>query len=440
MVVPGLSTPILPRRVRPASPAWPRLLGGLLLALLAAHGRVDAADDFNPPLLEVESGPWAKASVVAVVAIRDIRQNRQVALGPMLVRAQVERVLKRPEPPPGQTGIKAGDPVIAWVPGPKPTLDPRAPSAPMLAAEDRGRYVLFLSDSSSGSAYEVQALFTADGLEGEQKVEALSRLQVQLSMKGPEERVHATLAQLFRAFDDERHWTRENAAREMAWIARHHPSLLDADARLRLRRVAAGPTSRPQAMYLAMALADLGASPPPPARRGPASASARWRSAFERAEDAKGQARLLATRHTEARGEARAAVWEDLRWGWWHAPAEARVAWLHALPLRAPPADAMEWRGLYAHEESLPVLEGLVRAVGLSRRAEDVPWLAARLERADLWHAATLALARVRTADALEWLRRERLACEAEGADAERMGWLDHLLSDLFVQGEAAVR
>ena len=111
MVVPGLSTPILPRRVRPASPAWPRLLGGLLLALLAAHGRVDAADDFNPPLLEVESGPWAKASVVAVVAIRDIRQNRQVALGPMLVRAQVERVLKRPEPPPGQTGIKAGDPV-----------------------------------------------------------------------------------------------------------------------------------------------------------------------------------------------------------------------------------------------------------------------------------------------------------------------------------------
>lgn len=185
MVVPGLSTPILPRRVRPASPAWPRLLGGLLLALLAAHGRVDAADDFNPPLLEVESGPWAKASVVAVVAIRDIRQNRQVALGPMLVRAQVERVLKRPEPPPGQTGIKAGDPVIAWVPGPKPTLDPRAPSAPMLAAEDRGRYVLFLSDSSSGSAYEVQALFTADGLEGEQKVEALSRLQVQAFDEGP---------------------------------------------------------------------------------------------------------------------------------------------------------------------------------------------------------------------------------------------------------------
>ncbi|MGE0193264.1 MAG: hypothetical protein AB7T63_14610 [Planctomycetota bacterium] len=428
---PELQEPLRQRAVRRIS-----FLAALLVASIVAVPDADAAEAFRPPLLEAETGPWSTAAVVVVVSVRDIRQDRRAPLGPMLLRADVERVLKRPEPPPGQSGLTAGDTIVAWVPGPEPTLDPRAPSAPMLAPADRGRHALFLSASASGRAYEVLALFSADGLEGEQKVEALSRLQVQLAIEDPAERVRATLASLFRAFADERHWTRENAAREMAWIARHHPRLLDERARLELRRVAAGPTSRPQREYLARALADLGASPPPPAPRGPWTASDRWRAAFERAEDPAAQARLLAARHAEARGEGRRAAWDDLRWGWWSAGPEARLAWLRTLGPRAAPADAAEWQAFYAREESLPVLEALVRGVGLSRRGEDVPWLAARLERSDLWYAATLALARVRTADALGWLRRERSACLARGEDGERLAWLDHLLSELFVQAD----
>jgi HEAT repeat protein len=354
----------------------------------------------------------------------------------MLLQAEVEQVLKdeRRDPP---MRLRAGSPLAAWVPGPRPTTDPRQPSVPMLAVGDRGRHVLFLRAARGGVAFEVEALFGADGLEGEQKVEALAQIQLLRTLPNEAERAQRTVAWLLGAFADERHWTRENAAREIAYIARHHPHILDASARSRLQALSMGPLTRAQRTWVGFALAELGAggrAQLPTA--APLTPSEQWRATLERAPDPAAEGRLLLARHEEARGGHHAPAWLDLRWGWAHARPAARLALIRAVGDRGQRADVPEVRSLYAGEEDLAVREGIVRAVGLLGDPRDVPWLIERLALPDLWYAATLALARQHTAEALRALRAERTRRVEAGVDEAGVAWLDHLLSSLFLESE----
>ncbi len=397
----------------------------------------EAAPRSSRPFLEVEAGPWARAGAVVVIQVEHVRRDPRVPIGPSLVRGTVRAVLKQPPPRPGVEPLVPGAPLVVGILGGRPAggTDAQA-SVPLLAEDDRGRHVVFLAPSSSASAWEAQALFSAEGLEGEQKVAALQRLGQLSAIEDPVRRRREVLEWLFDALREPRTWTRENAAREFVWIARHHPAALDAPARLRLRRAAAGATSRAQREYLVRALSFLSDAPPPRSSAATSDPSERWRAAMERAPDAATQAGLLISRHREAVGSGRAAAWRDLHWAWSAVVPEARLGWLRALRAGAAPDEAAVWRAYYAREADHAVLEALVRAVGLTGGEADVPWLAARVERDDLWHAATLALARIRTATALGWLRRERAALVERGDDAERVGWLDHLLSEDFAAAD----
>lgn len=431
-------------------PRLPALLCSALLASVSgAFGPCSAAAADAPsrpagqpalaPLTSIEAGAYGRADLVVEALLLAWHGDERVPQGPGLARARIERVLKDERVPTRIDG-RAGDAVAVSVAGTNSSLDPRRALRPLLGTSDVDRlHVFFLRRAEGSQVWRLDVAFSAEGVEGQEKVAALLEVR---RLRGLQhgERVPATLEWLLGTQRAVGIWTRENGARELAFLAKRHPAAFDPSVRKRLRAALAGRATSGQRQWLEQAAAELGlATWSGVGESEPATPVARlaWSDRLLNTDDARAQAALLIARldqHPQP-GPERVAAWAELRSVLPLTAVEAQTAFLRHVGDVGVEADVSVVRSLYAGAGDLSVREATVRAVGLLGGARDVEWLRERLAAPGLWHAAGMALARVRTARALQILAAARRKRVAAGGPTAEVEWLDHLLDPAFTGG-----
>ena len=442
--MPSPSAPLRPRR------ALQRLrfairIASVVMVLAAMGGNAFARQPLERPpkrvpYTSIEHERYGAADLVVVGRIRRVRNQPGKRIGPQLITLDVEEVIKDEASTP-RFGPRDARTITMLVRGHR-TLGqgPRASNAPLFVEGDRSRHVFFLGVTRGKRTWVMDGHFAADGREADEKVKALRGVRA-LRMARPEAtRGERTLQWLLTSMRARGRWTRDNAARELAWLAANHPLLFDADAKERLADVAAGRLTAGQEIWIERVFRALRWRPglargfgSLPSDRRSAGGGTTWRRDMERATTFAAQLQLMRERFDD-RARDTVRVWHDLRWGYTGARKDVRTAWLRYAGDEGTAADHEPLRRMYATEDDIDVRAAIVRAVGQTGGAAAVPWLVARLQSERLWDAAMLALARIRTADALRRLRQERktLVDGARREDKVRIEWIDHLLSASF--------
>jgi len=395
------------------------ILGRALLTCLALLllGAVARAEDV-PATTALEAGPFRRATAVLVVQVLEVTDFRTPggALGQQVVRARVLETLKGSAEP--------GSDVPVLVVGQRPTLDPQQPSVPYFRKGRQERYVLFLGRAPGRVAWRLQTLYDAEGLVGAEKIAAVKAVAGWSKIADADAKAQRTLRVLLPMLTSQGKWARPHAARELAYLAQVRPDVFDSRTLGQLNRVAAVGANEDVRFWLRRALQTVqqqaGAGSPRPAKGAGADP---WRDAFEDAPGPDDRRQLLSHLLDTGGDTLQAQVW----WAWARLEPSGRLWLLGALVRVRPEGAVAGLRVVYASATSDMVREGIVRAVGLLGSGEDVAWLAARLESPTTRRAALIALARIRTEEALDRLRRARE--ESRGDEAR---WLDYLLSPAF--------
>ncbi len=393
-----------------------------------------APPDRHPPLTAFAAGPYREATLVVVATIESVRQTRGMGLAQ--VRAEI--VFKGSAPSDGRLTI--------LVRGPRPTLDRNAPSAAYLVEGVTGRFVFFLQQQDEGGVgYFLDRLVDARGPTGDEKVRVLETHAALARIPDYEERARRTAAFLVGAQKSEGTWTRVHAARELNHFVRVRPDLLDEDARGALRTLARESPIAEQRRWLAAAFRFLAghevpagvsptASPPSPPKDPYVSA---LEDALGAAPSAERRIRILEEALARGGERGRAVVLDRL-------PSETAAVRAHVLRTlgeRGPATALPRIRALYAMESDPEVQQAIVRAVGMLGGPEDVPWLARRAANLRIHREVLFALARIRTAEALGILDRERARAATAGTgtetDDDLVALLDYLRGSAFVAVEA---
>ncbi len=392
------------------------LLAGLPAGLARSDG-TPGADVLGPPMTALDAGALRPSDLVVVGHLARLHGERS----PQVAEIQVEEVVRGPKL----------DRVMVLVGGPHPTNDEQHPSAPYFDTRSSRRVALFLGRSGDGVAWRLLTLFDVAGDVGQEKLEMLRRHVELAAIVSPDERARATRDELVSRLLGGGVWTRVHAARELVYLAGVRPDVFDAAVTARLESVADRVRTPAEKTWLMRLLGivtkgraptrvdrDATATPPDALARAVTAApddDARV-AVLERALESGGRRALPAIFHAlpETRPAVRRRVFDLL----------AEGGWREALPLV---------RDAYAQEDETEVLAAIVRAVGRLGGPPEVPWLVARLESLSVRREALFSLARIRTPEALEALRRFRVRTQVEASgDTDVTALVDYLLSPAF--------
>jgi hypothetical protein len=387
-----------------------------ILLLLASAGLARAAPGGAGPLTGFEAGPFARAAAVLLAHVERVVDVVAPggAAGRQVVSVKVRAAYKG--------SPRVGDALTVLVLGQRPTLDPSRPSVPYFAASDHGTYVLFLSRGQEDFAWKLQSLLGTDGAVGADKVHFVERVAAWAAVGDVQAKAARVRKDLLAMLGAPRPWARAQAARELAWLARVRPETFDHATVERLQSLVPGAHTPDERFWLQRTVTELRT---PRAQRDEAARAAGgdpWRGAFLRAAGPQERRALLERVLGGPKGD------DDAWWAWRRLEPSLR-SWFVQTLVGAGRHDATAaLREAYSGEDDPHVQTQLVRAVGLLGGKADVSWLAARLASLRLRKAALLALARVRTPEALARLRQVR---SLSGRD--EAAWIDYLLSPDFV-------
>ncbi len=371
----------------------------------------------------LEAGPFSRADAVVAVQVLDVTDIRAPggALGRQIVRARVLRAMK------GTAAARSE--ITVQVRGQRPTLDPARPSVPYFRKGLHNRYVLFLTRTTGRFVYQLQTLYDAQDRTGAEKIKAVDAVALWARETDPKVKAAKTLKGLLTMIKSRGRWAPGHAARELAYLAQLHPEIFDRRTLGQLTRLGAlGGTS--DMRFWIRRVAQLVSQSASPSGKGSGKGKADgdpWRVAFTGApgpEDRK----LLLSRLLRTGGET---FDKQAWWAWNRIEPSLRGWFVEALVLAKARKRLPRLRGLYGGEEDGEVRAAIVRAVGLLGSKDDVAWLTERLAGATVRRQALIALARIRTTQALASLRAAR-----QDRPADEVRWIDHLLSKVFVESE----
>src|SRR5262245_31329558 len=244
-----------PRRLLATAGIWLAAVAGV-----AAAGDVPEAPPRPEALTSLEAGTLSRSDAVVLARVKSVVPGKGGA--PTLARATIERSLR---------GTATGEATV-FVGGPRAD-DPKRPLEPWFAATTSasagGRYVLFLRTSRAGSGWTLEALFSAEGDEGAEKIAVLEEEMRLAADADPVRRREATVAYLVGLVEAERPWSRLHGARELAWLAGAVPAALS-EATLQAieeRRMRSFENGVRTALATALDRIEPGRSARPPAQR-----------------------------------------------------------------------------------------------------------------------------------------------------------------------------
>jgi hypothetical protein len=419
------------------------LVGVVLSAPVLADESTPAAAARGAPLTSLEAGPLSRADRVVAGRARMLAAPARASYG--VASVVVERVLVGPE-------AAAGERLTVFVRGPHNTADPKQPFAPYIEAGVEARYVLFLVTTRAGGGFVLDSAFALDGPEGDEKLSVLATEVALARLPDRAERAKRTLGHLLDLAGGDAPWSRSHAARELNVLAKAAAEVFtDAVAREieALRRRSRDATVRG---FLATALAATGREPstegegaaglgetpaprpaPVPASSGTTPEAFALRRRLAEAKDAASRCEALSALAVAAKAGASPDLEAAL------ADADPAVRERAAVLLGDVGArDAWpRLRARLAGEAELVVRVAIVRAAGLLGDDSDVAWVVARGSEPGLRPPAAMALARLRTAEALETLAAwRRQALEAAVPDVEFARQLQYLREPAFVAAE----
>ena len=400
------------------------MLGLIAAALLArpapacGEGGAEA-----PPLTSYEAGPLRDAPLVVVGwTVSERSLGRQA-----WARVRVQRTLK---------GKAPSEPLTVIVGGPRPTRSVKRRGTGFPEANS-GRHVYFFDLAPGAVSATYRDSFGADGPVGEEKVEALAR---EIELAGtPDRNVRAreTLAYILEQLDAKGRWSRAHAARELQRFARSRRDLVDRRVEDRVAALLASRIPREQRRYL-QALQTWFATNPwraPKVRapvREPSPVPPRrpeWQSSYLALEPAKRVVHVQAVLARESD--------ETCERAWWYfenGDEAVRLAALRHVRRVGSRAVVARLKRVYVDDPSDEVRAEVVVAMGRLGDRREVKWLSERLENVQVRRSALLALARIRTDEALRRLRtvQEQGAASKDPARQREARWVAFLLSPAF--------
>jgi hypothetical protein len=342
-------------------------------------------------------------------------------------RVRLQRTLK---------GKAPSEPLTVIVGGPRPTRSVKRQGTGFPAVNS-GRHVFFFDLAPDAVSARFRDSFSADGPEGEEKVEALAK-EIQLAaIPGRDTRAAQTLAWILEQLDAKGRWTRAHAARELQRFARSRRDMVDRSVEDRVAALLASRIPREQRRYLQTLQGWLATNPRrapkvaiPPVRAKPTPArKPEWQQQFlglAPSDRAIHVGQQLARRQDE----------QCLRAWWYFEQGEeaVRLVAVRHIGRTASRAALERLRRAYVEDPSDEVRTEVVTAIGRLGDEREVAWLAERLENVQVRRSALLALARVRTEDAVRVLRsvQEQGASSGSPAKQREARWVAFLLSTDF--------
>ncbi len=383
------------------------------------------ADEPERGFTTLADGILKRSDLVVVGRSAGVKQVRTQ----QIARLEVERVL---------FGAAPAGPLTVMVRGPKPTLDPDAPSAPVLPTSGEQRHVFFLAKRPDGVAFRFVDRMLANGLVGEEKIDSIAAEVKLFQIEDVNERARKTLAHQLNTLRAAGRWTRVHAARELHHLAFVRPDLFDAEVRRELKGLLRKRIPREQRGVLQQLVGLLDRQPVPAAPKDdrPAPTTVEkdpWKRAFLDAASPR-QLAIVEALFAMPTGVDR----ERAFWVLANGKPAAREAAVHGFVALDARDQVERLLRAYANEDAIEVRTALVRAAGLLGGEKQVPWLMDRCESPRMERAALLALARIRTTSALAHLRRVHEALT--GSDdvlRPSADWVAFLLSDDFPRSDA---
>jgi hypothetical protein len=395
----------------------------LTCALPCAVARADAPKEAAPPPDPapggLDPGLVARAPTVLLGRVAWVRPG--IGGAQHLSRVDVERTIR---------GRVPGRSVTLFLAGPPPEADARQRGR--LEGQVGRRFVLFLSPTRGGSGHQVEALFSAEDAVGAEKAAFLAAEFAPAEGSAGDARARR-VSRLLEALARGGAWTRAQAAALLRLLADADASSFPESAHAELRSAlsrAADPASR---AHLAAVLERL--APPADGGGKAGGAASRLRRHFREAEGDDARCLALTSLAREAKGEALGDLLAAAADPSPRVRERAAVLAGDVAPERA--LSALLDR--FASEEDPAVREAIVRAVGLARGFESVPWLVERERHDATRRAALYALARVGGPDADAALAAARVAALSRvPPDRASASLVDYLRGPAFEEAERA--
>jgi len=342
-----------------------------------------------------------------------------------MASVHLERVFKGP--------ARAGETIAVIAVGHRPTLDPTRPSIPYFQKGTSGRFVFFLGQREGGMAWLLEDLLAARGAEGEARVHAVEAVSRLAAMSDARAKSRETLRWSLQALRSPSPWLAGLAARDLYHLANLDPSCFDEEAVARMRRAAETSAAPDPRWWLGRAIQQVTRGSSATAEDAAGTELDAWQRAFLRAPDAEARAAAV-LRVLEDRSPAGL---DRLRWGWAECEPTLRVQLVEASALLDRRDLLDEWMRLYAGEEDVGVRVAMLDGVGRLGSPEHVAWLGERVASPLVRRAALLALARIRSPEALDRLRQAATVLDrGEASERELSEWIRWLASDSFKDQE----
>ena len=252
-----------------------------------------------------------------------------------------------------------------------------------------------------------------------------------------DQRAEQTLAYILEQLDVKGRWSRAHAARELQRFARSRRDLVDRRVEDRVAGLLASRIPREQRRLLQTLQTWFTANPwrapkikppvrdqTPVPRRRPA-----WQREFLELE---GAARVRHVR--QALGKDRDRTCERAWWYFDEGQEATRLVTVRHIGRTGDRTALSRLRRVYVKDSSDEVRMEVVAAIGRLGDEREVAWLGERLENVQARRSALLALARIRSAEALRLLRtiQERGAASEVPGERREARWVEFLLSPAF--------